>query len=221
MMITCQIVTQCPSDRIRRESSETGYFTFSAIQFQQEVWRGKCVLCTENVLFLSDNTDIDRLGPVPGIFSWDFAADFARLQFPVQSLQSACCQVKAPRINKHKNTNQVRKPPWFHPFATRLLCLSSQHGASSAVKIVAAAEKCCKNACPVHCIVQCPHTAARRSCQCVSYEVRVIDLWTGLEQSTQNNVTWFFSLISFVGAGIYFKNVFHWRIKRNWQYICR
>ena len=162
-------------------------------------FEGENVCCVLK-MYYSCLTTQRQIGP--GIFSWDFAADFARLQFPVQSLQSACCQVKAPRINKHKNTNQVRKPPWFHPFATRLLCLSSQHGASSAVKIVAAAEKCCKNACPVHCIVQCPHTAARRSCQCVSYEVRVIDLWTGLEQSTQNNVTWFFSLISFVGAGI-------------------
>ena len=199
MMVTCQIVTQCPSDRIRRESSETGYFTSSAIQSQNSRrFEGENVCCVLK-MYYSCLTTQRQIGP--GIFSWDFAADFARLQFPVQSLQSACCQVKAPRINKHKNTNQVRKPPWFHPFATRLLCLSSQHGAS-AVKIVAAAEKCCKNACPVHCIVQCPHTAARRSCQCVSYEVRVIDLWTGLEQSTQNNVTWFFSLISFVGAGI-------------------
>ena len=98
-------------------------------------FEGENVCCVLK-MYYSCLTTQRQIGPVPGIFSWDFAADFARLQFLVQSLQSACCQVKAPRINKHKNTNQVRKPPslispFRHPASVPLLATRCQCGENS------------------------------------------------------------------------------------------
>ena len=146
--------------RLSRSATVTGYgenhqkqVILHLLQYNpSRRFEGENVCCVLK-MYYSCLTTQRQIGPVPGIFSWDFAADFARLQFLVQSLQSACCQVKAPRINKHKNTNQVRKPPWFHPLATRLLCLSSQHGASSVFENSCSSrkmlQKCMSG--PLHC----------------------------------------------------------------------